>query len=66
MCGHTILDRIRNEDIHKREGILPTENLRENHLRWYEHIVLKSMDALPLVRRSDRLKIGEVRRDKGR
>ena len=39
MCGKTMNDRVRNEDVHLQVRIAPIEDkLRENHLWWFSHI----------------------------
>ena len=46
MCGNTIKDKIRNEEIRKKVGVAPIENkMRENHLRWFGHIRRRPNDA---------------------
>jgi hypothetical protein len=39
MCGHTMKDRVRNNDIRDRFGVAPiAEKLVQHLLRWFEHI----------------------------
>ncbi|XP_076888440.1 uncharacterized protein LOC143538876 [Bidens hawaiensis] len=39
MCGHTRLDRIRNEVFRERLGIVSVcEKIKEGRLRWYGHV----------------------------
>ena len=39
MCGHTILDLIRNEVIRKKSRAVPVEDkMREAILKWLDHI----------------------------
>ncbi|XP_070011458.1 uncharacterized protein [Nicotiana sylvestris] len=46
MCGHTRLDKIRNEDIRARVGVAPMEDkMRELRLRWFRHVQRRSLDA---------------------
>ncbi|XP_070008390.1 uncharacterized protein [Nicotiana sylvestris] len=60
MCGHTRLDKIRNEDIRKRVGVTPVDdNLREARLRWFGHVRRRSLDAP--VRRCERLTLAGTR-----
>ncbi|XP_075101690.1 uncharacterized protein LOC142177124 [Nicotiana tabacum] len=64
MCGHTRLDKIRNENIRARVGMAPMEeNMREVRLRWFGHVQRRSLDAL--VRRSERLALTSMRRGRG-
>jgi hypothetical protein len=39
ICGHTRLDRVRNDDIHDRLGVAPIEEkLIQRRLRWFGHV----------------------------
>ncbi|XP_070031783.1 uncharacterized protein [Nicotiana tomentosiformis] len=50
MCGHTRLDKIRNEDIRVKVGVAPMEyKMQEARLRWFGHVRRRSLDA-PMVR----------------
>nr|XP_016501018.1 PREDICTED: uncharacterized protein LOC107819426 [Nicotiana tabacum] len=54
MCGHTRMDKIRNEDIQEKVGVTPIEDkIREARLRWFGHVLRRSPDAP--VRRCERL-----------
>ncbi|XP_070023271.1 uncharacterized protein [Nicotiana sylvestris] len=54
MCGHTRLDRIRNEVIRDKVGVAPIKDkMREARFRWFRHVRRKSTDAP--VRRCERL-----------
>ncbi|XP_070046825.1 uncharacterized protein [Nicotiana tomentosiformis] len=65
MCGHTRLDKIRNEVIHDKLGVAPIEDkMREARLRWFGHVRRRSTDAL--VRRCERLTLEGLRRNRGR
>jgi len=65
MCGHTRLDRIRNEVIRDKVGVAPVEaKMREARLRWFGHVKRRSTDAP--VRRCERLALGGERRGRGR
>ncbi|XP_070007264.1 uncharacterized protein [Nicotiana sylvestris] len=65
MCGHTRMDKIRNEDIREKVGVAPMEDkMREVRLRWFGHIQRRSTDAP--VRRCERLAVVGTRRGRGR
>ena len=52
MCGHKRKDKIRNDHIRERIGVVPiTEKLVENRLRWFDHIQRRPINAS--VRRVD-------------
>lgn len=52
MCGTTMSDRIRNETICETVGVVPIQDkLRDNRLRWFEHIYRRPTDAV--VKKSD-------------
>ncbi|OIT29634.1 dna polymerase eta [Nicotiana attenuata] len=54
MCGHTRLDKIRNEVIRDKVGVAPVEDkMREVRLRWFGHVKWRSIEAP--VRRCERL-----------
>ncbi|KAD3338666.1 hypothetical protein E3N88_34187 [Mikania micrantha] len=64
ICGHTRLDRIRNETIRGRLGVACiSDKVREGRLRWFGHV--RRRDVLALVRSVDHL-IVEWRRCMGR
>ncbi|XP_070008003.1 uncharacterized protein [Nicotiana sylvestris] len=65
MCGHTRLDKIRNEDIRERVSMAPVDGkMREARLRWFKHVRRRSLDAP--VRRCERLTLAGTRRGRGR
>ena len=65
MCGKTLKDRVRNEDIRAMVGVASIEDkLRENRLRWYGHIYRRPADAV--VRKSDRVVVDNSTRSRGR
>jgi hypothetical protein len=65
MCGNTIKDKIRNEEIRKKVGVAPIENkMRENRLRWFGHIRRRPNDAP--VRRMEKWENILVKRGRGR
>ena len=46
MCGHTRMDKIRNEDIREKVGVAPIDDkMREARLKWFGHIQRRSLDA---------------------
>ena len=65
ICGHTRLDRIRNEVIRGKVGVASIEDkMREARLRWFGHIRRRPRDAP--VRRCETLECLEYRRSRGR
>ncbi|XP_070039058.1 uncharacterized protein [Nicotiana tomentosiformis] len=65
MCGHTWLDRIRNEVIRDKVGVAPVEaKMHEARLRWFGHVKRRSTDVP--VRRCERLVLRGERRGRGR
>ena len=56
MCGKTRMDEVRNEDIRNLVGVAPIEDkMKENCLRWFDHIRRRPMDAP--VRRVEKIDI---------
>ena len=46
MCGKTLRDKVRNEDIRTKIGVASIEEkMRENRLRWFGHVRRKPVDA---------------------
>ena len=46
MCGNTMMDRISYQEFKKKLGVAPlSEKMRENRLRWFEHMKRKTYDA---------------------
>ncbi|XP_070013768.1 uncharacterized protein [Nicotiana sylvestris] len=65
MCGHTRIDKIRNEDLRKKMGVAPVEDkMREARLKWSGYVQRRSLDAP--VRRCERLAVVDTRRGRGR
>ncbi|XP_070026013.1 uncharacterized protein [Nicotiana sylvestris] len=65
MCGHTRIDKIRNEDIRRKVGVAPVDDkMREVRLRWFGHVQRRSIDAP--VRRCERLVVMGMRRGRRR
>ena len=64
MCGHTLMDRIRNQEFRDKLGVAPISGkMRENRLRWFGHVQRKTFDAP--VRRVESI-IVEGKRSRGR
>ncbi|XP_070014626.1 uncharacterized protein [Nicotiana sylvestris] len=54
MCGHTRLDKIRNEDIREKVGVASMDDkMQEARHRWFGHVRRRRSDAP--VRRDERL-----------
>ncbi|KAF3642569.1 putative nogo-B receptor-like isoform X1 [Capsicum annuum] len=65
MCGFTRADRIRNEIIREKVGVVLVEDkMREVRLRWFVHVMRRGMDAP--VRRRERLALDGFKRGRGR
>ena len=65
MCGNTRRDKVRNEDIRTKIGVASIEEkMRENRLRWFDHVQRRPTNAP--VRRVDRIKLRQVKRAQGR
>ena len=46
MCGHTLMDRIKNQEFRDKFGVAPISGkMRENRLRWFGHVQRKTFDA---------------------
>ena len=46
ICGHTRMDRVRNDDIHDRLGVAPIEEkLVQHRLRWFGHVQRRPPEA---------------------
>ena len=65
ICGHTRLDRIRNEVIRGKIGVASIEDkMREARLRWFGHIKRRPMNAP--MRRGETIVCSDHRRRRGR
>ena len=65
MCGHTRLDKIRNEVIRNKVGLTSiADKMRESRLRWFWH-VQRRLSYAPVLR-CEALALGDVRRGRGR
>ncbi|XP_070031733.1 uncharacterized protein [Nicotiana tomentosiformis] len=65
ICGHTRLDRIRNEVIRDKVCVAPIDDkMREARLRWFGHVRRRS--TYDPVRRCERLTLEDLRRGRGR
>ena len=63
MCRHTLMDRLRNQELDKLGVTTISEKMRENRLRWFGHVQRKTL-AAP-VRRVESI-IVEDKRSRGR
>ena len=64
MCGHTLMDRIRNREFRNKLGVAPISGkMLENRLRWFGHVQRKTFDAL--VKRVESI-IVEGKRSRGK
>ena len=64
MCGNTIMNRIKNKEFREKLGVAPLfEKMRENRLRWFEHVQRKTLDSP--VRRIESI-IVEGKRNRGK
>ena len=65
ICGHTTLDKIRNEAMRGKIGVASIEDkMKEARLRWYGHIRRRPWDTP--VRRYEMMECPEYRRSRGR
>ena len=47
MCGHTMIDRIRNQEFREKFDVAPiSAKTLENRLKWFGHVQRKTYDAL--------------------
>ena len=62
ICGHTRLDRVRNDEICDQVGVAPIEEkLIQHRLRWFGHVHRRPLDApmhRSIVRRDNNVKRG--------
>jgi hypothetical protein len=65
ICGHTRLDRVRNDDIHNRLGVAPIkEKLIQHRLRLFGHVHRRPLEApvhRGIIRRYNNVKRGRGR-----
>ena len=65
ICGHTLLDKVKNDVIRSKVGVVSIEDkLRESRLRWFGHVRRRDQDAP--VRRCKKIVLGASIRAKGR
>ena len=51
LCDNTQRDRVRNEDIFTKIGVVSIEEkMRENRLRWFGHVRRRATDTSPSSR----------------
>ena len=61
MCDNTRRNKVRNEDIRTKIGVVPIEEkMRENRIRWFDHVRRRLTDAS--TRRVKPIKLGQVKR----
>lgn len=46
MCGHTRLDKIRNEHVCNLQATHVEDKIREGYLRWFGHVLRRPLAAL--------------------
>ena len=64
MCGHMIMDTIRNGVIRDLVKVTPIEDkIKETRLRWFSHVKRRSVDAP--MRRFERINVSEGKRGRG-
>ncbi|WVZ49731.1 LOW QUALITY PROTEIN: hypothetical protein U9M48_001062, partial [Paspalum notatum var. saurae] len=65
MCGHTRIDRVRNDEIRDRLGVAPIEEkLVQHRLRWFGHVQRRPLEApvhSGIIRRNNNVKRGRGR-----
>ena len=65
ICGHTRLDRVRNNDIRDRLGVAPIEEkLIQHWLRWFGHVQRRPPETpvhRGIIRRDNNVKRGRGR-----
>ena len=65
ICGHTRMDRVRNDDIRDRLEVAPIEEkLVQHQLRWFDHIQRRHLEAP--VHCGVLSQANNIRRDRGR
>ena len=65
MCGNTRRDKVKNENICTKIGVASIEEkMRENCLRWVDHVRRKSTDAS--IRRVERINLEQIKKAQGR
>ena len=63
MCGNTRRDKVRNEDIRTKIGVVSIEEkMRKNYLRWFGHVRRKRTDTP--VRRVERINLEKFKERK--
>jgi len=65
MCGYTRLDLTRNVVIRERVGVAPLEDeLAESRLRWFGHVMRRSVSAP--MRRCEEIDLAQCKRGRDR
>lgn len=65
MCGHTKLDKMRNEDIREKVGVASVnDKMWEARLRWFGHVRRRTTDFS--VRRCEWLPVACMKGGRGR
>ncbi|XP_058009298.1 uncharacterized protein LOC131183163 [Hevea brasiliensis] len=65
MSGHTRLDKVRNESIREKVGVVPIEDkLREGRLRWFGHVKRRHTEAP--VRQVEHIRLEDRKKKRGR
>ncbi len=65
MSGHTSLDKVRNESIREKIGVVPIEyKLREGRLRWFGHVKHRHMKAL--IRQVEHIRLEDRKKKRDR
>jgi hypothetical protein len=65
ICGHTRRDRIWNDDIHEKLGVVPIEeNLVQYRLRWFRHMQRRPKEVP--IRNGVIRRTGNKKRGRGR
>ena len=62
ICGHTRMDRVRNDEVRDRLGVAPIEeNLVQHRLRWFGHVQRRPPVHSSIIRWNNDVKRGRGR-----